>query len=187
VTVEGRTRLTHGTAKSLGVPIMDTEPFAVSLVSGGPELLDRVERLWHQLRHHHADLDPRWRDGLLAATFDGRKSHLIEKSVARGGAMLVLLAVNGEGGDVVGYCVCTVSGGGDGEVDSLFVAPDHRRRGVGHALMSRATEWLTDRRSKTISVEVMTCNESAIRLYERYGFHPRTVRMRHVGRPQEKR
>ena len=159
-----------------------SQPEAVSLAAGGAELLDRIGPLWHELRAHHAALAPMWRDGLLAATFEARKAELLGKS-AGDGHLLVVLAVDRDA--VVGYCVCTVTAGGDGEVDSLFVAPAHRRRGVGRQLMSRAMDWLGMRSPQSIAVEVMACNEDALRLYRHYGFHARTVRMRLVQRDPE--
>ena len=156
-------------------------PPHVSLVTGGAELLDRIAPLWHDLRRHHAELDPKWRSGLLATEFAERKAELLGKS--RGGEMLVLLALGGAGGGAetpVGYCVCTVTAAGDGEVDSIFVAAGHRGRGVGRALMWAAMDWLRARSPGPIAVEVMACNDAAMRLYEGYGFHARTVRMRYI-------
>jgi ribosomal protein S18 acetylase RimI-like enzyme len=153
----------------------------VSITAGGAELLDQIAPLWQELRAHHASLDPVWRDGLLAATFADRKAGLLAKSA--GGELLVLLARSaGLPDHVVGYCVCTVTHAGDGEVDSLFVTESHRRRGIGEALMSRAMEWLAGRATTSLAVEVMACNADALRLYERYGFRQRTVRMLHVRR-----
>jgi ribosomal protein S18 acetylase RimI-like enzyme len=155
----------------------------VSLIIGGAELLDRIAPLWHELRGHHASLDPTWRDGLLAANFDDRKAGLIAKSA--GGALLVLLAVAGhDTNHIVAYCVSTITNSGDGEVDSLFVTESHRRRGIGEALMSRSMSWLHERAPRSIAVEVMACNHDALRLYERWGFHARTVRMLHVPQPR---
>jgi ribosomal protein S18 acetylase RimI-like enzyme len=154
-------------------------PAGVTLVAGGAELLDRIAPLWHELRSHHALLDPTWRDGLLATQFHERKAGLITKS-SGGGAMLVLHASTSERSEVVGYCVTTVTPGGDGEIDSLFVVPSHRRRGIGEAMMLRSMQWLAERGAKSIAVEVMAGNADALRLYERWGFRARTVRMLHV-------
>lgn len=149
----------------------------LSLLSGGAELLDDIEPLWLMLRQHHADMAPIWRAGLNNGTFADRKAGLIRKS--DGGALLVVLAVRH--GEPCGYCVCTVNKDGEGEVDSLFVAPDVRRRGIGDALMTRAMPWLAQHvRDGTIIIDILSCNDAALRFYERYGFHSRTVRMRHV-------
>jgi ribosomal protein S18 acetylase RimI-like enzyme len=154
---------------------------ALSITAGGAELLNEIAPLWHELRSHHAGLDPMWREGLLAANFDDRKAGLLSKS-AGGGEILVLLARTDD--QAVAYCVCTVTPAGDGEVDSLFVTESHRRRGIGDALMSRAMAWLAGRATKSHAVEGMACNADAQRLYERYGFRQRTVRMLHVRPPE---
>jgi ribosomal protein S18 acetylase RimI-like enzyme len=157
-------------------------PAGVSIIAGGRELLDRVRPLWHELRAHHASLDPTWRDGVLATSFDERRSGLVSKS--NGGDLLVVLALAGD--HPVAYCVCTVTASGDGEVDSLFVTSCHRRRGIGDALMTRAMAWLQTRATQALAVEVMACNEDAVRLYERYGFRPRALRMLQVHPPQSR-
>src|SRR5438309_5308271 len=117
---------------------MNTYPMneTVSIESGGPELLDRIEPMWIALRNHHAELAPIWRDSLLATTFESRKAGLLKKAES---GLLVLLAVSQQ---PVGYCVCTLCGEGEGEVDSLFVVPHYRRRGIGRALMVQALAWL---------------------------------------------
>jgi ribosomal protein S18 acetylase RimI-like enzyme len=154
----------------------------VNITAGGADLLDQIGPLWLELRSHHASLDPVWRDGLLAANFDDRKAGLLAKSA--GGEILVLLARSGDHpANVIAYCVCTVTAAGEGEVDSLFVAESHRRRGIGDVLMSRAMAWLAGRATRSLAVEVMACNTDALRLYERYGFRQRTVRILHIIRP----
>jgi ribosomal protein S18 acetylase RimI-like enzyme len=157
---------------------LDFDYDEITLLTGGAELLDDIEPLWLLLRQHHAEMSPpMWREGLLDGQFPERKAGLLRKS--QGGALLVVLAVRA--GEPCGYCVCTVSGAGEGEVDSLFVAPEIRRRGIGDAMMTRAMPWLMERTpGRSIVVDVMSCNEAALRFYERYGFHTRTVRMRHV-------
>ena len=146
----------------------------IRITSGGEELLDRVEPLWLELRQHHADLAPTWRAVLLSSTFENRKAGLRQKA-SGGGTILVLLAIADD--VVVAYCISTVTAAGGGEVDSLYVLPAFRRRGVARALMSRSMDWLRDRATGGIAVDVMAGNEDALRLYTKYGFHVRTVRM----------
>src|SRR5687768_7390373 len=91
----------------------------ILLLSGGAELLDRVEPLWSQLRRHHADLAPRWSASLLASSFEERRAELVGK-----GRVLVSMATS-QAQDI-GYCVSTITSDATGEVDSLFVIPSHR-------------------------------------------------------------
>ena len=141
------------------------------LIEGGPELLDRVEPLWTELRRHHADMSPIWRTSLMAVSFDKRRAGLLEKS---SGGMLVLLA-SALGKDI-GYCVSTVNNSA-GEVDSIFVIPTHRRGGIGQLMMTRAIGWFAERAVTSIAVDVLSGNEAAQAFYARYGFQPRTVRL----------
>jgi ribosomal protein S18 acetylase RimI-like enzyme len=157
------------TAKMTPDPLLAPE---YSLLSGGAELLDRVEPLWSQLRRHHADLAPQWSSSLLTGSFEERRRGLIGKG-ARG--LLVSLAT--WSGHDIGYCVSTISSEGTGEVDSLYVIPSHRGSGVGHALMSKAMDWFGGQSVGSIIVEVISGNDAAQRFYARYGFVPRTVRL----------
>jgi ribosomal protein S18 acetylase RimI-like enzyme len=146
-----------------------------TLVSGGVELLDRIQNLWEELRRHHAELAPIWKVGLLAPTFADRKTELINKS---GGGMLVLLAMVQD--EPVGYCVSTIDADQRADVDSLFVSAAHRNRGLGGKLMGESMKWLKDQHVKSIAVDVISGNADALRLYERFGFRTRLMRMRYV-------
>lgn len=154
---------------------MDAKPLDdnFSLLNGGAELLDRVGPLWSQLRRHHADLSPQWSASLLATSFEQRRAGLLDKSA---GGLLVCVATT-LGGQDIGYCVSTITADGTGEVDSLYVVPPQRGRGVGHALMSAAMEWFGRHSVGSIIVDVMSGNDAAQQFYARYGFLPRTVRL----------
>jgi [ribosomal protein S18]-alanine N-acetyltransferase len=73
-----------------------------------------------------------------------------------------------EDGEMVGYLVCS-------RYDTVWhlmnvaVEPDRRRQGIASALLDRLFE-RADKPNEQYTLEVRTSNESAIRLYERYGF-----------------
>jgi ribosomal protein S18 acetylase RimI-like enzyme len=144
-----------------------------SLLTGGAELLDRIDPLWSQLRRHHADLAPQWSASLLATSFQERRAGLVGKGV-RG----VLVSLATWDGQDIGYCVSTVTSDATGEVDSLYVIPSHRGSGVGHALMSTAMDWFGRRSVRSIVVDVISGNDAAQRFYARYGFLPRSTAYR---------
>ena len=152
----------------------------VSLLNGGPELLDRVEPLWSQLRRHHADLAPQWSASLLATSFKERRAELVGK----GGVCISMATCHAQD---IGYCVSTITSGATGtsdatgEVDSLYVIPSHRGSGVGHALMSTAMDWFGRQSVRSIVVNVISGNDDAQKFYARYGFLPRTVRLLRPG------
>lgn len=72
----------------------------ISLHIGGPELIDRIEPLWYQLREHHAELPTIWQSSFLNVSFDKRRTHLLAKATQ---GMLVVLATSRDAD--VGYCV----------------------------------------------------------------------------------
>jgi ribosomal protein S18 acetylase RimI-like enzyme len=144
-----------------------------SLTESGAELLDRVEPLWLQLRHHHADISPQWSPQLLSINFAQRRAGLIKKADK---TLLVLLASAAD--QDVGYCVSSITSDQQGEIDSLYVLSSHRCQGIGNALMSHTLEWFHKQSISSISLEVIVGNDSALPFYARYGFLPRTVCLR---------
>jgi ribosomal protein S18 acetylase RimI-like enzyme len=53
---------------------------------------------------------------------------------------------------------------------SMWVAPTHRRLGVGQLLVGQVIDWALTLDVQTVSLLVTSINESAIRFYERLGF-----------------
>lgn len=56
------------------------------------------------------------------------------------------------------------------EVTALAVHPDHRRMGVGSALLAAAVSRARSRRARKVSLRVLSTDKAAIALYERNGF-----------------
>lgn len=55
-------------------------------------------------------------------------------------------------------------------LSDLFVVPEARRHGVGHALMERARQFAESTRADGLMLETATTNFNAQRLYERLGW-----------------
>lgn len=70
-------------------------------------------------------------------------------------------------GAIAGFALCWTSG----FVKDLVVRADHRRRGIGEALLRTAQATLRDRGHRRLALKVAADNPSgARRLYERLGF-----------------
>jgi mycothiol synthase len=62
-----------------------------------------------------------------------------------------------------------------GEVYVLGVAPSAQGTGLGHVLLHQGLDYLTKRGFRTVILYVDGDNTAAVRLYERAGFHTRSV------------
>jgi len=93
-------------------------------------------------------------------------------------------------GKIVGYIMCRIESGlssigfmslslsRKGHIISIAVLPEHRRKGLGSALIEKALETMAKFYNvKSCYLEVRVSNEPAIRLYKRAGFEvQRTIR-----------
>ncbi|MEM2147928.1 MAG: ribosomal protein S18-alanine N-acetyltransferase [Candidatus Bathyarchaeia archaeon] len=85
-----------------------------------------------------------------------------------------------ENGEIVGYVMCRIEVGlsnfgfsgfiKKGHVVSIAVMPEHRRKGIGKALVTRAMEGMRLYNAKQCFLEVRLTNTPAISLYEKLGF-----------------
>lgn len=85
--------------------------------------------------------------------------------------------------ELVGFCWTKMHDGGLGEIYVIAVAPGHRRRGIGAALVSEGLGDLEERRGAKVGMLYVDADNTAgIALYERLGF-----RLDHVDRALVKR
>ncbi|NJR16408.1 MAG: GNAT family N-acetyltransferase [Calothrix sp. CSU_2_0] len=59
----------------------------------------------------------------------------------------------------------------------LYVIPEHRRRGIGKALMEYAETWAKARGDKQIGLQVFANNTPALNLYNQLGFQTQSLWM----------
>ena len=52
----------------------------------------------------------------------------------------------------------------------VYVVPEHRRRGIGSALMRYAEAWASTRGDRQLSLQVFSANQTAIDLYRKLGY-----------------
>jgi ribosomal protein S18 acetylase RimI-like enzyme len=89
----------------------------------------------------------------------------------------VVFAARDGAGVLAGFCWVVLFDPGtglEGEVAEVYIAPAHRGRRVGEALLDRATELFRERGVTLGYVWTRAENEVATRLYRRSGFRPTT-------------
>ena len=79
---------------------------------------------------------------------------------------------------ILGFAILKRTTQEEGELLQIAVAKDHRRRGVGDALLRAALEWADSCGVEIVHLQVRESNEAAISLYYKYGFL-------HVGRRKD--
>ncbi len=155
----------------------------IAVVSAGLDRLDELVAFWILLHRHQ---------GAVATPIPGVPVRSDEASAAivremyrdwlSGNEGFALLAE--EDGRQVGYLVAFYEDdhfmwdtGRIGHVDSFYVRPELRGRGVGRLLMDRAYDLMGDAGARTVALEMVATNDLARRFYEREGFTTTFVQM----------
>lgn len=145
----------------------------IDYTTGDAQYLDLVGPLWLRLQAHHVAVGREFSAAMRQATWDERKAGLLKKTA--GGRLWVDLARDAEAGSYVGYCLTSLTPEGKGEIESLFVEADYRRRGIGDCLMRRALRFLDECGATRRTLGVAAGNEGVFGFYRRYGFVPRAT------------
>lgn len=85
---------------------------------------------------------------------------------------------------VAGFCIFWVVFD-EIHINNLAIRPECRRAGLGRALLRAALDDAAGRGGRRATLEVRRSNESAIRLYESFGFRPAGVRPDYYSNPVE--
>lgn len=77
----------------------------------------------------------------------------------------------------MGTAVDQITGRHYPHVFLLYVSPEHRRQGIGLALMQHAESWAKARGDFQISLQVFQHNQPALQLYQKLGYQPQSILM----------
>ena len=77
----------------------------------------------------------------------------------------------------LGNAVDQVKGDRHAHIFLLYVLPEHRRRGIGSALMHHAEDWARERGDRQIGLQVFQSNQPALSLYRQLGYHTQSLWM----------
>ena len=127
--------------------------------------LPEIEGLWKELNAHHARLSSNFKLHFDTLTFQDRIKNLLRKEH-------LSLFVSADAGLYTGYCIVTADEK-KGEIDSIYVKAEYRRKGIGHQLMTRAMERLRVHGCTEAVIYVAEGNEQVLGFYEKYGFGKR--------------
>ncbi|NHI90798.1 MAG: GNAT family N-acetyltransferase [Candidatus Thorarchaeota archaeon] len=74
------------------------------------------------------------------------------------------------GDEIVGYMDSQMGRWGVGEISGVYVKPEHRKEGVGRALMKKTLDQFTLNNCHKARLEVFAENKGAVEYYNRLGF-----------------
>jgi ribosomal protein S18 acetylase RimI-like enzyme len=77
----------------------------------------------------------------------------------------------------VGNAIDQVQGDRHAHIFLLYVLPEHRRRGIGTALMHHVETWATQRGDRQIALQVFSSNQPALNLYQQLGYQTQSLWM----------
>jgi ribosomal protein S18 acetylase RimI-like enzyme len=77
----------------------------------------------------------------------------------------------------VGNVIDQVSGDRHAHIFLLYVVPEHRRRGIGKALMRYVENWAMARGDRQIGLQVFQSNQPALNLYNQLGYQTQSLLM----------
>jgi ribosomal protein S18 acetylase RimI-like enzyme len=149
----------------------------VELVRAGPESIDDFEPLWLELRAHHASLEPDLAVQSRPVSWALRR-RLYLAWLAQPESFAITARRDGS---LVGYAVVVVHDGPDdtwvtgdriAEVESLCIARDERRTGLGTAILDFVDAELAAIGVEDLQIGVVAANAEAIRFYRRRGLRP---------------
>jgi ribosomal protein S18 acetylase RimI-like enzyme len=77
----------------------------------------------------------------------------------------------------VGNAIDQVQGNRHAHIFVLYVVPEHRRRGIGKALMRYVENWAIQRGDRQIGLQVFQSNKPALNLYNQLGYQTQSLWM----------
>jgi GNAT superfamily N-acetyltransferase len=77
----------------------------------------------------------------------------------------------------LGNAIDQISGERCAHMLLLYVEPEHRRRGVGSALISQAEGWAQARGDHQLGLQVFATSQAALSLYQRRGYQTQSLWM----------
>ncbi|MBD2462141.1 GNAT family N-acetyltransferase [Oscillatoria sp. FACHB-1407] len=77
----------------------------------------------------------------------------------------------------MGSAIDQISGDRQSYIFLLYVTPEHRRRGIGKALMHHAETWVKSRGDRQLGLQVFPNNQPALNLYRQLGYEVQSLWM----------
>jgi ribosomal protein S18 acetylase RimI-like enzyme len=128
--------------------------------------IDMIAPLWEKQRQHHAERADIFKSFFEKKAWNDQKAELMSKARLETHTVSI-------GGVLKGYCVASIDSKGKGEIESLYLEPELRGKGIGAELFRRCLDWLEREGAENITIYVAAGNEEVLPFYEKLSFAPR--------------
>ena len=156
--------------------------FDVRVIFGSAADVERLKPLWLGLHAIHQAVDPELAPHVDDETSWHRRRELYARCLANPDSFLILVE---RAERLIGYVVVTIEPDGDvlwndtwvvgeklAELETIYLVPEERGRGLGEKLLDRVDAELERRGIHDLVIGALPGNTGALRLYERRGFLP---------------
>ena len=89
-----------------------------------------------------------------------------------------IAALNGE--EIIGYAGAAITVP-TGDIHSVAILPEYRRRGIARELISKLEEWAIEQGVTQLTLEMRVGNEQAAPLYQSLGYKELAIRKNYYG------
>ena len=127
--------------------------------------LELLGPLWDELNEHHLRGSDHFKAWFRDYTFEKHVAMRIR------GKDCLAQAVESDGRREA-FCISTMDGISRGEIDSLYVREEYRRRGMGRLLVESSLSWFEERRAAEVTISTAGGNEEVFGFYAKFGFFP---------------
>ena len=150
-------------------------PAVPEIVRGDASRIDDLKRLWLALREYHGSVTPEWGALRPAEESWAQRRETYAAILAEDGALFLAL----DDAAVVGFALCEREEGGSPtwqwpsdflSIVDLVVLPEHRRLGIGEALLDAVEDEARAHDVAAIDINAAAPNEAARRFYEQHGY-----------------
>ena len=169
-------------AETTGDPAGPVLPGGVSIAFGGAADLELLRPFWLALHRIHQEADPQLAPHVSDETSWSRRRALYEHCLESPDAFLLLVRRDG---DLIGYAMVAVEPDGDvlwsdtwevgdkvAELETMYLVPEERGRGLGGLLLDTVEAELESRGIRDLAIGAVPGNSGALRFYERRGYRP---------------
>jgi diamine N-acetyltransferase len=149
----------------------------ISYIATDGKDLGFIAGLREKTRRYHKERSTHFKELFTETNIKEAYKLLLENAVD---GILLDLVKDTNTGYLVGYCLATINKEKHGEIGSIYIEPEYRRRRIGYKLMERALSWMEKEGVTKKILCIAAGNEEVMDFYRHFHFEVRTIVMEQV-------